>query len=57
MPGIKSYGVYIPRYRLSRSIIFAAMGFLGAPPMGGEKAVANGKWCTRIARRSIERRR
>ena len=41
MAGITSYGAYIPRYRLDRKIIYSAMGFLGAGPLPGEKAVAN----------------
>jgi len=42
MLGIKSCGVYIPRYRMDRNIIYAAMGWLNpATYMGGEKAVAN----------------
>ena len=38
MIGIKSYGAYIPKYRLSRDEI--ATG-LGRPSMGGENAIAN----------------
>ena len=41
MIGIKSFGAYIPRYRINRNTIFSAIGFLGAIPMAGEKAVAN----------------
>jgi len=41
MAGIVSYGAYIPRYRINRSTIFNAMGFLGNMPSPGEKAVAN----------------
>jgi 3-hydroxy-3-methylglutaryl CoA synthase len=44
MVGITSYGAYIPRYRLSRKTIFAAMGWFNAATAGvarGEKAVAN----------------
>ncbi len=42
MVGIKSYGAYIPRYRIDRKIIFSAMGWLNpATYMAGEKAVAN----------------
>lgn len=41
MSGITSYGAYIPRYRINRSTIFSAMGFLGAAPLPGEKAVGN----------------
>lgn len=39
--GITSYGVYIPRYRLSRQTISAAMGWLSPGALPGEKAVAN----------------
>jgi hydroxymethylglutaryl-CoA synthase len=39
--GIKSYGAYIPRYRLSHKTIFSAVGFLGTFPAPGENAVAN----------------
>jgi hydroxymethylglutaryl-CoA synthase len=39
--GICAYGVYIPRYRLSRKTIAAAMGWLGPGALPGEKAVAN----------------
>ncbi len=42
MVGIKSYGAYIPRYRLDRKVIYSAMGWLNpATYMSGEKAVAN----------------
>jgi hydroxymethylglutaryl-CoA synthase len=39
--GIKSYGAYIPRYRLNHNTIFSAVGFLGTFPAPGENAVAN----------------
>lgn len=41
MVGIKSYGAYIPRYRISHNTIFSAVGFLGSFPPPGENAVAN----------------
>ncbi|MGD9193398.1 MAG: hydroxymethylglutaryl-CoA synthase [Desulfobacterales bacterium] len=44
MVGITSYGAYIPRYRLGRKTIFAAMGWFNAATAAlakGEKAVAN----------------
>jgi 3-hydroxy-3-methylglutaryl CoA synthase len=41
MVGIKSYGAYIPRYRLNHNTIFAAVGFLGSFPPPGENAIAN----------------
>jgi len=42
MVGITSCGAYIPRYRIDRNIIYAAMGWLNpATYMAGEKAVAN----------------
>ncbi|MBN2515897.1 MAG: OB-fold domain-containing protein [Deltaproteobacteria bacterium] len=44
MIGITSYGAYIPRYRMNRKTIFAAMGWFNAATAGaarGEKAVAN----------------
>lgn len=44
MAGIRSYGGYVPRYRLDRKLIFGAMGWLNAGNIGlarGEKAVAN----------------
>ena len=39
--GIVSYGVHIPRYRLSRKTIAGAMGWLSPGAGAGEKAVAN----------------
>jgi len=41
MVGIKSYGAYIPRYRMNHNTIFTAVGFLGTFPPPGETAVAN----------------
>lgn len=44
MTGIVSYGGYIPRYRLSRKLIFNAMGWLDPSTIAnikGEKAVAS----------------
>lgn len=44
MIGILSYGVYIPRYRLSRERVYASMGWFSPATRGyarGEKAVAN----------------
>ena len=41
MVGIKSYGAYIPRYRMNHNTIFSAVGFLGTFPAPGENAVAN----------------
>ena len=44
MAGITSYGGYVPRYRLDRSLIFGAMGWFNAATAGvarGEKAIAN----------------
>jgi 3-hydroxy-3-methylglutaryl CoA synthase len=44
MVGICSHGGYVPRYRLSRSLIYKAMGWMNAATVGsakGEKAVAN----------------
>ena len=44
MLGISSYGAYIPRYRIDRKTIFAAMGWFDGATAGvasGEKAVAN----------------
>jgi hydroxymethylglutaryl-CoA synthase len=41
MVGIKSYGAYIPRYRMNHNTIFGAVGFLGSFPPPGESAVAN----------------
>jgi 3-hydroxy-3-methylglutaryl CoA synthase len=38
--GITSYGVHIPRYRLDRKTISAAMGWVGGGRLPGEKAVA-----------------
>lgn len=40
MVGIKSYGAYVPRYRIDRKTITAAIGFLGGGGMPGEKSVA-----------------
>jgi hydroxymethylglutaryl-CoA synthase len=39
--GISAYGIYIPRYRLSRKTISEAMGWLSPGALPGEKAVAN----------------
>jgi hydroxymethylglutaryl-CoA synthase len=39
--GISAYGVYIPRYRLSRQTIAEAMSWLSPGALPGEKAVAN----------------
>jgi hydroxymethylglutaryl-CoA synthase len=39
--GISAYGVYIPRYRLSRKTISGAMGWLSPGALPGEKAIAN----------------
>jgi len=39
--GITSYGVHIPRYRLNRKTLSAAMGWAGGGGLPGEKAVAN----------------
>lgn len=39
--GISAYGVYIPRYRLSRKTISRAMGWLSPGTLPGEKAVTN----------------
>lgn len=39
--GISAYGVYIPRYRLSRKTISGAMGWLSPGALPGEKAVTN----------------
>ncbi len=40
--GIRSYGAYIPRYRIDRKIIYSAMGWLNSGTyMAGEKATAN----------------
>ncbi len=41
MVGIVSYGAYVPRYRISRKTIGAAMGWLNPGAPAGEKAVAN----------------
>lgn len=44
MIGITSYGAYIPRYRLNRKTIFAAMGWFNPATAGvarGERSVAN----------------
>ncbi len=44
MAGITSYGVYVPRYRLDRRLIFRAMGWFNpstASAARGTKAVAN----------------
>lgn len=42
MAGIKSYGAYIPWYRIDRMVIYSAMGWLNpATFMAGEKTVAN----------------
>ncbi len=41
MVGIKSYGAYIPRYRMNHNTIFTAVGFLGTFPPPGETAIAN----------------
>ena len=42
MVGIRSYGAYIPRYRIDRKIIYSAMSWLNpATYMAGEKAIAN----------------
>ena len=39
--GISAYGIYIPRYRLSRETISGAMGWLSPGALPGEKAIAN----------------
>jgi hydroxymethylglutaryl-CoA synthase len=39
--GITSYGVHIPRYRISRKTISQAMGWISRGVLPGEKAVAN----------------
>ena len=39
--GVRSYGVHIPKYRLNRKVITAAMGWIGGGGLPGEKAVAN----------------
>ncbi|MFU8795846.1 MAG: hydroxymethylglutaryl-CoA synthase family protein [Dehalococcoidia bacterium] len=41
MVGLKSYGAYIPRYRMNHGTIFSAVGFLGTFPPPGENAVAS----------------
>lgn len=41
MVGIVSYGAYVPRYRITRKTISAAMGWFNATGVPGEKAVAN----------------
>ncbi len=44
MAGICSYSGYVPRYRLKRSLLFAAMGWMNAGNIAnarGEKTVAN----------------
>jgi len=41
MIGITSFGAYIPRFRMNRSTIWGAVGFLGNFPRPGENAVAN----------------
>jgi hydroxymethylglutaryl-CoA synthase len=42
MTGIKACGAYIPWYRMERSVVYSAMGWLNpATWMAGEKAVAN----------------
>lgn len=42
MPGIVSFGAYIPKFRIDRKLIYQAMGWLNpATFMPGEKAVAN----------------
>ncbi len=41
MTGIVSFGAYIPRYRMSRKTITAAMGWYASAGVPGEKAVAN----------------
>ncbi|OGO02254.1 MAG: hypothetical protein A2Y91_01365 [Chloroflexi bacterium RBG_13_54_8] len=41
MIGISSYGAYIPRYRISRKTISAAIGWFNSPGVPGEKAVAS----------------
>jgi len=41
MVGIKSFGAHIPRLRLDRNVMQAALMFLGIAPSRGEKAVAN----------------
>jgi len=44
MSGICAYGGYVPRFRLQRSLIYAAMGWMDPSTIGnaaGEKAIAN----------------
>src|SRR5450756_2425982 len=44
MVGIRSYGGYVPRYRLNKMVIFGSMGWLNPANImnaQGEKAVAN----------------
>ncbi|MDZ7833938.1 MAG: 3-oxoacyl-[acyl-carrier-protein] synthase III C-terminal domain-containing protein [Desulfobacterales bacterium] len=44
MAGICTYGGYVPRYRLNRSLIYQAMGWMNPANIanaGGEKSVAN----------------
>ena len=44
MAGICSYGGYVPRYRLNRSLVYQAMGWMNAANIanaGGERSVAN----------------
>ncbi len=44
MVGICTYGGYVPRYRLNRSLVFKAMGWMNPATIAhskGEKAVAN----------------
>jgi len=41
MVGIVSYGAYVPRYRITRKTISAAMAWFSATGVPGEKAVAN----------------
>jgi len=41
MVGIVSYGAYVPRYRLNRKTLSAAMGWFSGTGVPGEKAVAN----------------
>ncbi len=41
MVGIVSYGAYVPRYRITRKTISAAMGWFSTTGVPGEKAVAN----------------
>ena len=41
MTGIVSYGVYVPRYRISRKTISLGMAWLNPGALPGEKAIAN----------------